>query len=381
MCKKRILAIFGNVAYMGQERANVFVLDTLQKTGKVECLLAVNDRGVHWHIEPHLERAQLNYIKIRFPWNPRKSFDLLLWWQFLKDIIKSNVQFYRIWKNFSPDYIHCGNAFQMMTMYPVLRLIKTPVVFRLGDEPERGVYCWPWEKIARRIDQFVCNSRFVQNSLMKAISVKPKISLIYNYPPTRLSSGFSSIEQRIRSTTFNIIYVGAISADKGVDILVEAAYTFLKLHDDARLYIAGSIDEYNNFAKELNLRVVNNELGNKIFFLGMVENIPALFESGDLHVCPSVFQEPLSNVVGEAKLARRPSVIFPSGGLVELVQHKTDGYICKNKTSHAIVEAFEYYYNLSDWGRSQGEAAYRSMTDLGITKELFEKSWCRVYQL
>lgn len=383
---ERILAIFGNVAWMGQERANVFVLDLLQQTGKAECLLAVNDRGVQWHVQPHLEAAGLAYRKMRFCWNIRKSLSPRLWWLYLSDIIKGNLQFYRIWNAYRPHYIHCGNAFQAMTLLPVLSLIRTPLVLRLGDQPvhRHGAERWLWLWLVARVDRFVCNSHFVLISLNAIKDVSAKTRVIYNYPPERrLSSIPDPRLPRSLPDVFTVLYLGQVTAIKGVDLLVEAAVAFVAKHPRSRFVIAGPTEprKHQPLAHMLIERIQQLGLSERIIFTGSVEDVGALLALSHVHVCPSVYEEPAANVVCEAKLARRPSIVFPSGGLPELITHGIEGYVCSSKTSTDLLAALEYYHELPDWGQSQGHAACASLERLGITRERFLSEWLNVYGL
>lgn len=384
--KKRILAIFGNVAWMGQERANVFVLDLLQQTGQVECLLAVNDRGVQWHVQPHLEAAGLAYQKMRFCWNIRKTLNPRHWCLYLADIVRGNVQFYRIWREFRPDFIHCGNAFQAMTLLPVFMLIRTPLVFRLGDEPlcRNRLERWLWRRLAARVERFVCNSRFVLASLNAVKDVSGKSGIIYNYPPERKLANVP--DPRVPAPLpggFTVVYLGQIAAIKGVDLLVEAALAFLDKYPQSRFIIAGPIEppQHQVLAQALIGKVNALGLSDRIIFPGVVEDVVALLTLGDVHVCPSVYAEPSANVIAEAKSAARPSIIFATGGSPELITHGVDGYICVGKSSQDILAALEYYHALPDWGRAQGEAAQASLEKLGISRERFLAAWLEVYGL
>lgn len=384
--KTRILAIFGNVAWMGQERANVFVLDLLQQTSQVECLLAVNDRGGQWHVQPHLEAAGLEYRKMRFCWNIRKTLNLRHWWLHLTDIARGNLEFYRIWREYRPDVIHAGNAFHVMTLLPALALISTPLIFRLGDVPEQryAVERWLWRRLAARVNRFVCISRFVLDRLTKAADVAGKARIIHNYPPARRAKQKSAQALPLaRPELFTVVYLGQIAKIKGADLLIDAAIDFCHSHPQSRFIIAGPIEppQHQQLAWELIGRVKDLGFSERILFTGTVEDVPVLLALANVHVCPSVYPEPLSNVVPEAKLSRRPSIIFPSGGLPELVTHGSDGYICSEKTSGAIVASLEYYHDLPDWGRAQGEAAHASLERLGISRERFLAAWLEVYGL
>lgn len=383
--KTRILALFGNVAWMGQERMNFYVLNLLQKTGRAECLLAVNDRGVQWHVQSHLDAAGLKYRKMRFCWNIRKTFNLRHWWLHFTDILRGNFDFYRIWREFQPDYLHCGNAFQVMTLLPVLTIIRTPLIFYLGDQPVQRLWLegWLWQRLIARVEKFICISRFIRDELLAAGKSVPRIEIVYNYPPERK---ILSADDRMPSAdqqVFTVVYMGQIARIKGVDLLIDAAVSFLDKHPDARFIVAGPNEpsKHQPLVQELMAKVKTLDLEEKIIFTGMIENIPHLLEFCHVHICPSICQEALSIVVPEAKQACRPSIIFPSGGLPELVTHGRDGYVCGEKTSAAIVAALEYYHALPDWGRAQGEAAHASLERLGISRERFLAAWLEVYGL
>lgn len=371
---------------MGQERMNIFTLDLMQKTGRVECLLAVNDRGVQWYVQPHLDEASLRYRKMRFCWNVRKSLNLRHWWLHLSDIVKGNVQFYRIWREFRPDYIHCGNAFHAMTLLPVLSWVGTPLVFYLGDRPAQrcALEHWLWLRLIDRVRTFICISAFIRDCLNAIKDVSEKTKIVYNYPPERkLKTVRAAAFPRAAPEVFTVAYMGQILAIKGVDILVDAAIIFLERHPDSRFIIAGPTEpaHHQPFAQALIDKVAKRDLREKIIFTGMLEDIPALLEICQVHICPSVCEEALSIVVPEAKVSKCPSIIFPSGGLPELIHQRVDGFICAGKTSSDLLEALEYYHALPDWGRQQGAAAFESMKRLGITREHFLAEWLEVYGL
>ena len=75
-----------------------------------------------------------------------------------------------------------------------------------------------------------------------------------------------------------------------------------------------------------------------------------------------------------------PSVIFPSGGLPELVAHGRDGFVCRARTAVALREGIEYYLDAeADALREAGAAARASLERLGITKDAFAEAWLDVY--
>src|SRR5262249_32856955 len=60
----------------------------------------------------------------------------------------------------------------------------------------------------------------------------------------------------------------------------------------------------------------------------------------------------------------RPSVIFPTGGLAELVEHGVDGYVCPEKSSAALERALAVYEESPAMVAEHGAGARRSLDRL-----------------
>ena len=94
-----------------------------------------------------------------------------------------------------------------------------------------------------------------------------------------------------------------------------------------------------------------------------------------------MWEEPLGNVAVEAKKADVPSVVFPSGGLPELVvEQGQDGYVCARKDAEALEAGLRHYLDLSETDLNAAKASARvSLERLGITPEAFTRAWQDVY--
>src|SRR5262249_8558258 len=137
------------------------------------------------------------------------------------------------------------------------------------------------------------------------------------------------------STIRDIVFVGQIAEAKGPDLLVRAFRSVAKSNAQARLLIAGRISEWSGdkWARDLRDSVAHDpELRSRVVFLGFVENVPDLLRSREVLVAPSLVEEGLGLVVMEAKAAGIPSIVFPSGGLPEMIQHGVDGFVCRDKS-------------------------------------------------
>jgi glycosyltransferase involved in cell wall biosynthesis len=114
-----------------------------------------------------------------------------------------------------------------------------------------------------------------------------------------------------------------------------------------------------------------------VHFLGFIENVPDLMRQCHVHVCPSVWEEPYGLVAVEAKSVGLPSIVFPSGGLQELVEHGKNGWITRSKTADELSVALEYYLLNPTIAQEHGRHARKSLDALDLEK--FPKRWLDVY--
>jgi glycosyltransferase involved in cell wall biosynthesis len=89
-------------------------------------------------------------------------------------------------------------------------------------------------------------------------------------------------------------------------------------------------------------------------------------------------REALGNVVIEAKLAGCCSIVFPSGGLCELIEEGVDGIVCRDVSAEALAEALRPYLSNPELARQHGQAARASLARLGIAN--FAQRWLQIYE-
>jgi glycosyltransferase involved in cell wall biosynthesis len=206
-----------------------------------------------------------------------------------------------------------------------------------------------------------------------------KTQVLYSHPPERPDGRASFVPDPFGGVT--VTYVGQIRPHKGVHLLVEAALSLCHARDDVRFLFAGGVARNNPFALALIAKVQAAGMEDRIRFLGYVDDVPGLLAASNLHVCPSVCEEALGNVVLEAKAAGVPSLIFPSGGLPELIEEGRDGWICRSATDEAIRGQVTVFLELSSEERAEvGVQAKASLERMGITKHSFAESWKRVFE-
>lgn len=367
----RVLALFGSRVMMGQERANLEALAALRERG-CEVLCLVRHEEWNSHVQAALEARDLPCRRVQYidGWLRGWRLHILLRNPFA--LLIGNWQYLGAVSDFRPTHIHAFNPLYVLSFLPGLTLSRMPMIYRCGDSPVRHNWLWRlvWRFIVWRASFFVADSRFIMSLLKQAGVPAEKIAVFHSAIPKRLLTPDASAEGIPEpGKAFTYLYVGAIAPFKGVDILVAAVETVLDVYPNIRLLVAGRISDWegDKWARDLRACVESNEkLSQAVHFLGFRENVDALFKTAHVHVMPSVVEEALGLVVLEAKRAGRPSIVFPSGGLTELVSHRIDGYVCSSKSVENLAEALAYYLEEPERCHVQGRNAALSLDALEL---------------
>ena len=375
----RILALMGSRVLYGQERANILVLETLKAAG-CEVLAVVEDHPGFPAMPDELTRRRIDFV--RAPFGGRRIEGYLLHFLFRNPILflAANWKIYKLIRDFSPSHIQIPNPFFFLNCMLALNFSRVPVIYRIGDKPATHNWFWRllWRRIVARVNHFVADSRFIAGELESLGVSRERITVIYSAAPMRKHG---PEPDRIPDNNQQLLFIGQLTHHKGIDRLVEAFRSLAPGYPRARLTVIGRISEWqgDDWARALRDRTLADSLlADRVSFIGETEDIFTYLASAAVLVAPSVIEEALGIVAVEAKAAARPSVVFPRGGLPELIEHGVDGYICRDVSVDALAEGLRYYLDDPDRTLAHGRAAFESMDRLGINR--FTKNWLKVYE-
>ena len=373
--------LFGNIPLYGQERSNIEVFHQLKQRGINSLFVTHKDWGFQ-AIQPELDKMGLKWTVATYAGRLENGVNFFSVVKFLWEIGVGSCELFKIILQYKPTHIHVFNPTYFLDFSPLLLILKTPMVYLIGDEPQKHNWAYRalWKLIIKRVDRFVCISSFIKKSLLNIGTNEKKITdIIFNFPPTFIVSEEDVSRRPLPlADHITVVYMGQITEKKGVPLLVHAAIQLCSQYPKIRFLIVGDIHQDGSLSRKLMTEIENSGFKDKILFLGYAKNIPQLLEMSHIHVCPSVWEEPLSNVVGEAKRAKIPSVIFPSGGLPELITHQVDGFICDKKTTQGLIEGIRFFLDHPEKRMEAGHKAYESLEQLGVNQ--FADKWERIYK-
>ena len=375
----RVLVVLGNAGLYGQERGNIEVYRALESEG-VESLFVTHAQWGGNQIAPYLARLGLRSTPLAYAYHFRRGMGLRDVVRNVGRVFTGSWAFWQIARAYRPTHVHVANPHYALCVLPALWLLRVPVVYRLGDEPtlHHLVYrvLWRWGLIPL-VWRFVCISEYVARAAVASGVPPSKVRVVLSAPPTRPGGRASDLPVDLAQLEGRtVLFVGQVAEHKGVELLVEAAALLRERHPALRVLVAGRAAS-PPFARRLGARALAGGVADRVRFLGYVEDVGGLFEHADVHVCPSVWDEPLGNVVLEAKRAGVPSVVFPSGGLPEMiVERGRDGVVCGAQTAEALAAGIEHYLTLLDDDlAAAGRAARDSLGVLGSDEATFRTRW------
>jgi len=309
--------------------------------------------------------------------------------KYLKYIVASlqlNLKILACILRFRPHYIFLNDERVFYDASLPIYFFGDMVVYRIGDEPvfpklrNLKFNSWIWKNVVlKKTDTFVYISEFIKNRVEATGRNSNGDFVIYNYPPRRKENKKNATLMYSGSENLTVGYLGQVIPEKGVHLFVDAAVQLLNDNNELLFYIAGDLGYSEDYANELVKKVKENHLENQILFLGNIDDVHTFFKNIDLLVTPSLKEEPLGNVIVEAKKYATPSIIFNSGGMPELISHKINGFVCETSTASSIKEGIEYYNRNRELVELHGKNAETSIEVLKIDYVNFKNKWLQVF--
>lgn len=380
----RILALFGARVLFGQERANIETLVRLRERGcEVLCVVRDEDWPELIILRDEISKRGLRWVKVPYIDYPVKGWMLHAARRNPSVFFRANRALPRIAADFGATHIHSFNPVYVANFLWALHKMSLPLIYRCGDQPvhHNALFRWVWSFVKRRANFFVADSEFISRELEKTGIENGRISVIYAPAPRRLHLAPVPLPAAATAEgAFRFVFVGQLTRQKGIDILIEAFRLVIRHNRHLHLIIAGRISDSqaDSWARELCVTTMSDQaLAGNIHFVGFVENVPDLIGRCQVHVAPSVVQEGYGLVVVEAKEAGRPSIIFRSGGMSELVTDNVDGITLSDKSVPALAVALERYACEPSLAEVHGQAARASVQALHIPA--FGDRWHQVY--
>lgn len=171
----------------------------------------------------------------------------------------------------------------------------------------------------------------------------------------------------------DVLFVGRLSAEKGVDRLLLA---WERIQDCGRtLRIVGDGPERGRLEEMVRSKRLRN-----VSFTGFLEHaqMAAIWEQSACSIVPSVWKEPFGMVVLESWAKGRPVIAHRIGALEEIVSDGTDGLLVPVDEPGALAEAILSILDNPDRGQAMGRAGADRLK-IQYSKTRWQNAICGVF--
>lgn len=372
----KVLSLLTSEAFYGKERSNIEVYNLLRHN-KYDVSVVLNSKA-----DKRIYGALNDFTIYKIDY-PNRAISI---WRYLIKLIIVNIQLLKILRKVKPDVLFINNETNIYDFFFLINQFRGKIIYRIGDSPYfpilrfRKLNTYIWNKIViEKVYTIVSISKFIQNQVNETGRSCDRDMVINNYPPERKSQSFVGSSLIQKSKDYIIFgYIGQIMQNKGVDLLVSAANRMTSSGMKAKFIIAGNLNYDKEFGDTVQKLAKKNP---NVIFLGEIDDIACFYNTIDVLCVPSVKQEPLGNIIVEAKKYSRPCIIFPSGGMPELISHKIDGFLCESQTEDSLLSGMEYFYSNKNSLENFNKQSNLSIDSLKIDRNNFEKRWTTVFSL
>ena len=374
--------------WSGAELIAITLHDMLKKSG-VEAFFLTST------FDANENRHYSNVFEIK---TPLKKHEVILG-NFPIDL-RAIGDLYKTIKQQKPDIVHINGKYLYLPSIIVCSLLAIPFVYTVADyflfcprtfirKPDgsncdhyHGSECYEClsemkegsvKKIVSRIPAFIVKAFFLArktifnhyNKKVKsyiALSKTSKKRLVdYGIPSDKVHIIYHYYLKELQETNEKIdpisaIFIGWLSVENGINVLVDAFIEVLKDIPDAKLYLIGTGKD--KFVAGLKEKINDNSAQNNILFLGKKENAEALsiMTKCNAVVVPHQWPKEFGPIVLiEAAALGKPVVTSKIGATHEFVSDKVNGFLVDDyQNPSAFAEKIKYLLSRPETAREMG---------------------------
>lgn len=128
-------------------------------------------------------------------------------------------------------------------------------------------------------------------------------------------------------------YVGRLSREKGLDVLLEAFITIAALAPSHHLVLVGN----GGYAAELLKRIKRSQMQRRIHLIGYRDNVWDYLRAFDCHALASPQHEGIPQVILQAMIAECPVIGARAGGIPDVIAHGCTGWLVPPHDSRTLA--------------------------------------------
>jgi len=283
-------------------------------------------------------------------------------------IVGAAVRLARLFRRERPHVVHVHNFFSHVRAAAAAKWARVPVLVHTKHGAQYPTV-WGSRRLAgaayRLSDVLVAISEDVRQGLMRTYRFAPgKVRLVVNGIDTER---FGSVSKELVPGGRRVLgiegrpLIGTVcrlSPEKGVPTLLEAFARLAPSMPDARLLIVGDGAE----RAACQTRAQELGVGDRTHFLGMRDDVAAIYPLLDIYVQPS-YTEGISLTILEACACGLPVIATAVGGNPEIVAEGRSGRLVPPGNAQALANAIQDTWADNGAAFAMGQAARRRVVE------------------
>ena len=186
-------------------------------------------------------------------------------------------------------------------------------------------------------DLLIAVSGFVKSTYLEEFKCDPdKMKVIYN--GIRLNQQFEPTDKTVKEDEpVRLLYIGRLVEVKGVRLLLHAMKKLVDEGENIELELLGDgpqREEYEQLTQKLGLK-------DKVCFRGYRLEKELFYDSTQIFVYPSIWQEAFGISIVEAMAHGMLCVASGSGGIPEIIDHEVNGFLFENENEEELIRVLQ----------------------------------------
>lgn len=179
----------------------------------------------------------------------------------------------------------------------------------------------------------------------------------------------NEIRQQYNISKDDVVFAFAarLTADKGLNELLEAFINLSEKYPNTKLMIMGAMDNNESLNQELMEKAKTSD---SIIFTDRVSNVEMYYAASDVFVAPS-YREGFGLVVIEAEAMQMPAIVSNVPGQIDAIVPNETGLDCEVKSAKSLEKAMEKLIIDSDLRIKLGKNARQFVEDNFEQTKLF----------
>lgn len=174
-----------------------------------------------------------------------------------------------------------------------------------------------------------------------------------------------------------VTLVSRMIKSKGIFYFLEAAREILKTRDDVTFLLVGPLEKGPQ--DQISSKMLDEYLGQDIFYLGPRNDVPSLLKISDIFVLPSFYREGIPRALLEAGISKLPLITTDVPGCREAVQNGHNGLLIPPRSAEELIKALVKLLDNHSLCLEMGENSYHYVKKNFSLKNITQQ-YCKLYE-